>query len=141
MTADMTELSVAHAAARRVRAEWLAGLEQGFVTLADFLAFAADSTDESSREAVRRMRLVSVLGAALNSRPRAYSAVVHILAVAHNDRDSKLEYPAPSKLRVSWLFDKRTHGKRILMLADALTPRNAPPVLGFPFRVPKAAAA
>lgn len=141
MTADMTELSSAHAAARRVRAEWLAGLEQGFVTLSDFLAFAGGSDEDPSREAVRRMRLVNVLGAALNSRPRAYAAVVHILALAQTARDSKLVYPTPTKLRVGWLLDKRTHGKRILMLADALAPRTAPPVSGFPFRVPEVAAA
>lgn len=140
MTADTTELFAAHAAARRARAEWLAGLEQGFVTLSDFLAFAGGTDEEPAREAVRRMRLVNVLGAALNSRPRAYAAVVQILAVAQTARDSKSLYPAPSKLRVSWLLDKRTHGKRILMLADAIIPRTSPPVTGFPFRIPEVSA-
>lgn len=141
MTADMTELSAAHAAARRTRAEWLAGLEQGFVSLSDFLSFAGGETEDSAREAVRKMRLVNVLGASLDSRPRARTAVAHVLALAETSRDSKAEYPAPAKLKVSWLLDKRTHGKRVLMLADALAPRTSPPVTGFPFRVPEVAAA
>lgn len=140
MTTDTTELFAARVAARRVRAEWLAGLEQGFVTLADFLSFA-DAADESpARETVRRMRLLLVLGAALNSRPKARRAVEHTLAVIRDDRVTRGEDIAPNKVRVAWLLDKRTHGKRVMALADAIVPRTAPPVLGFPFRVSGGAA-
>ncbi len=140
MTADMTGLAEAHAAARRVRAEWLAGLEQGFVTLSDFLSFAAGEGADPGREAVRRMRLEKVLAAALKSRPRGHEAVVHVMALAQTARDAQ-PIVRPADVRVNWLLDKRTHGKRILMLADALTPHTAPPVAGFPFRVPQAVAA
>lgn len=134
MSTDTSELFAARVAARRVRAEWLAGLEQGFVTLADFLLYASDSEASAAREAVRRMRLQTVLGAALSSRPKAKHAVEQTLAVVADDRDTRGEAILPSKVRVAWLLDKRTHGKRIMALADSLMPKNAPPVAGFPFR-------
>lgn len=135
MSTDTSELFAARVAARRVRAEWLAGLEQGFVTLADFLSFASDSEDSSARDAVRRMRLLSVLGASLNSRPKAKHAVSQTLAIVADDRDTRGEAIVPGKVRVAWLLDKRTHGKRIMALADSLMPKTAPPVAGFPFRI------
>lgn len=127
------ELYQAHAAARRVRAEWIAGLEQGFVSLSDLLQFAASAPDEAEREAVRRMRLMSALAAFLNSRKRAERAVVHAVAVVEDDRSSAVK-DEPKSVRVGWLLDRRTNGKRILALADALMPKTTAPNVGFPFR-------
>lgn len=126
------ELYQAHAAARRVRAEWIAGLEQKFVTLNDLLQFAS-SGEDSEREAVRRMRLTTALAAALSSRKRAEAAVRHTVAVVEDDRASKVK-DEPKNVRVGWLLDRRTNGKRIMALADALTPKTTAPVVGFPFR-------
>lgn len=132
------ELFEAHAAARRVRAEWIAGLEQKFVTLNDLLQFAA-SGDDAEREAVRRMRLTLALAAYLGSRKRAEVAVRHTVAVVEDDRASAVK-DEPKNVRVGWLLDRRTNGKRIMALADALTPKTTAPVTGFPFRTEAIAA-
>lgn len=127
------ELYQAHAAARRVRAEWIAGLEQEFVSLSDLLQFAASGPEDSEREAVRRMRLTTALAAALKSRKRADMAVRHAVAVVEDDRSSSVK-DEPKNVRVGWLLDRRTNGKRIMALADALMPKTTAPIVGFPFR-------
>jgi len=120
MTID--ELNDARRVASRARAEWLVGLESGFVTIADVLQY---STSENGAP-VQKLKLGSMLTAA-HGAARARAAVKHILAVL------EVDVPA-SEVTVGWLMDSRTGGRRLMALSDALNPKDAPPVPGFPFR-------
>ena len=121
-TTTVEELNDAARAARRARAEWIVGLESGLVTVADVL----DAAKRENGAAVARLKLSTLLTAAYGA-PRAKACVRHVRAVLDVDTPS-------ADLTVGWLTDHRTGGRRIMALADALNPRNAPPVPGFPFR-------
>lgn len=122
MTMTIDELNTARRAASRARAEWLVGLESGFVTVGDVLEY---STNENGA-VVNKLKLRSMLTAA-HGAPRAKAIVKHMLAIL------ELEVPS-SELTVGWLMDQRTGGRRVMALADALNPKTGPPFPGFPFR-------
>lgn len=116
--------------ANRTRAEWLASIQVGVLTVPDLInAALADDGASLRRIGLRQLLLAQSWGPTRVERTLTRLRTLTDPPAGHHG--TKVE-ASKRRLTVAWLVDRRVRGSRLAAWADVMQERT-PPWTGFPF--------